>query len=401
LTDRAAAGHERLDLAAEVLVTGASGFLGRPLIAAIAASGRRVIGLCRRPDAEFDHAVHAEARGARKTLAASPLVRTLAHRGDGAVTASRPQPARPEIDSVRWVQGDVRDRESYLPHLRPGMAVFHLAALRPGPGRRRRDLEAVNVTACRDLARSCLERGTGRFVLVSAAHLHGPSALESAHWSLGGPALVGREQAIPGTTVEPLLGCYERSRRAGLLEVRRLVEEGLDAIALCPAIIFGPDHPSHPNRVTEELRRILNARRPIDVLIAGGTARRDLVYLDDVVAATLAAERLAPAGAELVLSGEAISHCELIERVLALAGRRSSRLRLSIPAPAALAVARAADRLQRNDPGCGHAAAVIRLLSEWRFESSRARELLGYRPTPFQEGLAKTLRWLHESGSAH
>ncbi|HLX08265.1 MAG TPA: NAD-dependent epimerase/dehydratase family protein [Thermoanaerobaculia bacterium] len=347
LSRRAAVDGEVRELAGEVLVTGASGFLGRPLVAALAASGRRVIGLSRRAG------------------------------------------------------GDLRRPESYLPHLRPGMAVFHLAAQRAHDGRRRRDFEAVNATACRDLARGCLERGIGRFVLVTSAHLFGPSAPGTPCREVDGLALAVGEETLPGAAGEPALGWYERSRRAGLLEVRRLAAAGLDTVVLCPTIIFGPDHPAHPNRVTGEIRRFVCGRPPAAVLIGGGTARRDLVYVDDVVGAVLAAERLAPPGAELVLGGEAISHRELLERSLALAGRRPSRLRLSIPAPAALAAARAADRLLRHDPGCGHTAAVVRLLHEWRFDSGRARQLLGYRPLPLAEGLARTVRWLRGRDGTH
>jgi dihydroflavonol-4-reductase len=351
----------RHDLAEEVLVTGASGFLGRPLVAALAAAGRQVTGFARRPAA--------------------------------AATA--------EPDSVRWVYGDIRCPRTYLPHLRPGIAVYHLAALRSAAGRRRGDLEAVNVAACRDLARHCLERGVRRFVLVATAHLYGPSVRGTPHREDDGPPAAGSREAFPGAGGEPALGCYERTRGAALLAVRRLAAEGLDAVTLCPAILFGPDSPAHPNRVTGELRRILRRRRPVVILIAGGTARRELVHVDDVVGAALAAERLAPPGAELLLGGEAISHRELVERSLALAGRRPRHLTLSIPGSAALLAARAADRLLRHDPGCGHAAAVLRSLQEWRFDSGLARRLLGYRPRPLDAGLAMTLRWLRgEEGAA-
>ncbi len=346
------------DLADEVLVTGATGFLGRPLVAALAAAGRRVTGFARRP--------------------------------------LPPAAAAAEPAAVRWVCGDIRRPQSYLPHLRPGIAVYHLAALRAARGRRRGDFAAVNVAACRELARLCLERGVRRFVLVATAHLYGPSESGVPRREDDGPAAARRQEATagPGAGAEPALGCYEHTRGAALLEVRRLVAAGLDAVTLCPAILFGPDTPSHPNRVTGELRHILRRRRPVVFVVAGGTARRELVHVDDVVGAALAAERLAPPGAELLLGGEAISHRELLARALALAGRRPSLLTISIPRPAALAAARVADRLLRHDPGCGHAAAILRALHEWRFDSARARHLLGYTPRPLDAGLAATLRWL-------
>jgi nucleoside-diphosphate-sugar epimerase len=347
-------------LAEEVLVTGASGFLGRPLVAALAGAGRSVTCLSRR---------------------------------------QVPPPGAAQRGSVRWVQGDVRHPESYQAHLRAGMTVYHLAGLRAGAGRRAGDFDAVNVTASSELARRCLDRGIRRFVLMTTAHLFGPAAPgETRRESAAVPFADGLE-GVAGAAGEPALGCYERSRRAGLLAMRGLVAAGLDAVILCPTIVFGPDHPAYPNRVTSELRRI--AGRPFAMLIAGGTAARDLVYVDDVIAAALAAERLAPPGVELLLGGEPTAHRDLLARTLALLGRRGAApVRISIPAAAALAAARAADRLLRYDAGCGHAAAVVRMLQSWRFDSGRAQKLLGYQPLSLDQGLARTLRWLRGRGTA-
>jgi dihydroflavonol-4-reductase len=364
-------------------VTGASGFLGRPLVAALAAGGRQVTGLARRLPADSG-------------AAGAPFTGSV--HGTFLPAAARqlsPGPPAPAARPVHWVQGDVRQPRSYVQHLRPGVAVYHLAALRSHTGRRRGDFTAVNVTACRDLARHCLDRGVSRFVLVASAHLYGPSDPGAPpHREADAPAAAASRAAMGGAGGEPALGCYERSRAAALLEVRRLVAEGLDAITLCPTIIFGPDHPSHPNPVTDELRRIVRARRRCVILIGGGTARRDLIYVDDVVEAALAAERLAPPGAELLLGGEPISHRELLTRSQELTGRRPFWPPLSIPGPAALAAARVADRLLRYDPGCGHAAAVLRSLREWRYDCAHARQILGFQPRPLVEGLAATLRWL-------
>src|SRR6185436_13783187 len=73
-----------------VLVTGASGFLGRPLVRALLAAGRQVVALARDPAALAD--------------LAGPALRIL--------------------------PGDLRDPLSYSPWLVAGVSVFHLAAIR-------------------------------------------------------------------------------------------------------------------------------------------------------------------------------------------------------------------------------------------------------------------------------
>lgn len=291
------------------LVTGASGFLGRPLVRALVDEGREVMGLT----------------------------------------------------------GDIRDPASYSPWLAAGVSVFHLAAVRNHPRVRVREMEEVNVHATAELARRSLEAGVGRFVHVSTALVHGPS----------GP-----------------FGAYMESKARAAREIRRLAAEGLPAVTVCPAIVFGPDHPSHPNRITSEIRRLLRQR--VVRVVAGGRQARNLVHVDDVVRGLLAAERCGTVGEEYLLGGEDITPRDFGRLVLSLAGLRPVAT-LSLPAIPALALARLADRWRKSDTGNGYTTAVRVLLSEWRFSSERAERDLAYRPLPLAEGLARTIDWLRAS----
>jgi dihydroflavonol-4-reductase len=318
-----------------VLVTGASGFLGRPLVRALLEADREVVALSRDPAALMD-------------------LRHLA---------------------LQVIPGDLRDPASYAPWLAAGVSVFHLAAVRNHPGVRAREMEEVNVRATAELARRSLEAGVGRFVHVSTLLVHGPS---------GGPS-EGRN--VP-------LGAYAESKACAAREVRRLAAEGLPAVTVCPAIVFGPDHPSHPNRITSEIRRLLRQR--VVRVVAGGRQARNLVHVDDVVRGLLAAERRGTVGEEYLLGGEDIAPRDFGRLVLSLAGLRPVAT-LSLPAGPALALARIADRWRKSDPGNGYTVAVRALLSEWRLSSEKAGRDLEYRPLPLAEGLARTIDWLRAS----
>jgi nucleoside-diphosphate-sugar epimerase len=312
-------------------VTGASGFRGRRLVQALLGSGRDVVALCREPAALAD----------------------LGHPG------------------LQVVPGDLRDPASYSPWLAAGDAVFHLAGMRNHPHVRVREMEEVNVRATAELARRSLEAGVGRFVHVSTALIHGPS-------DAGG---------IP-------FGAYAESKARAVQEIRRLGAEGLPAVTVSPTIVFGPDHPSHPNRITSEIRRLLRQR--IVRVVAGGRQARNLVYVDDVVRGLLAAEMRGTVGEEYVLGGEEVTPRDFGRLVLSTAGLRPIAT-LSLPAGPALAVARIADRLRRSpmsSTGSGYATAVQVLLREWRFSSDRARRDLEYFPLPLAEGLVRTIDWL-------
>jgi dihydroflavonol-4-reductase len=316
------------------LVTGATGFLGHHLVAALLAQGRSVVALCREPEALAD----------------------LWH---------------PEL---RIAVGDLRDPTSYTPLLTSGASVFHLAGLRNHPHVRLREMEEVNVGATLTLARRAGEVGAARFVHVATALIYGPSK--------EGKARTEQDDLDPG------LSAYVRSKVEAVRGIRDLAREGLPAVTVCPTIVFGPDHPSHPNRVTSEIRRLL--RGGPRIWLAGGRQTRNLVFVEDVIRGMLAAEERGTVGGEYLLGGEEISPRELTRQVLELSGKREG-MALSLPAGPVRAIAWIADRLRGHDVGAGYATAVATLLREWRFSSGKANRDLGYQPLSLAEGLARTM----------
>jgi dihydroflavonol-4-reductase len=283
--------------------------------------------------------------------------------------------------ALRIATGDVRDPASYGPLLPRDGSVFHLAGVRNHPRARVREMQEINVDATLALARQAGEMGAARFVHVATALIYGPAegkAGRTEHDDLGG--------ALGGA-----LGDYARSKAAAVQGLRGLVREGLPAVIVCPSIVFGPDHPSHPNRVTSEIRRLLKGGPRIR--IAGGRQVRNLVFVEDVIRGLLAAEERDRVGEEYLLAGEEVSPRDFGDRVLLLAAARGG---ISIPLPAGvtLSAARIADRLRGHDAGSGYAVAVQNLLREWRFSFGKAGQDLGYEPLPLVEGLARTIVWI-------
>ena len=306
------------------------------------------------------------------------LVRALLDAGRPVVALCRNPEALTDLrhPSLRIVAGDLREPSSYAAELAAGVSVFHLAAIRNHPRARVRDMEEVNVRATAELARRSLEAGVGRFIQVSTVLAHGPSG--------GGP-----------------VGAYAESKARADGEIRRLVAEGLPAVVVRPAIVFGPDHPSHPNRITSEIRRLLRQR--VIRVVAGGRQVRNLVYVDDVVRGLLAADAARHCGAvgeEYGLGGEEIAPRDFGRLVLSIAGLRPAAT-ISLPAGPALALARLVDRWRRwrkSDAENGYATAVRILLRKWRLSSDRAVRDLDYRFLSVAEGLAHTIDWLRTSG---
>jgi dihydroflavonol-4-reductase len=273
--------------------------------------------------------------------------------------------------NLRIAAGDLRDPAAWAPLLPAGGTVFHLAGVRNHPRARVREMEEVNVAATLALAAQAGERGVARFVHVATALIYGSAE--------GGRARTEEDGLDRSSS-------YVRSKVEAVEGIRELARRGLPAVTVCPSIVFGPDHPSHPNRVTSEIRRLL--RSGPRIWLAGGWQLRNLVFVDDVVGGLLAAEERGRVGEEYLLGGEEVSPRELGRRV------GGGGIALPLPAGAASGVAGIVDRLRRHDAGAGYATAVRNLLREWRFDSGKARRELGYRPMPLMEGLSRTVDWL-------
>jgi dihydroflavonol-4-reductase len=323
---------------AHVLVTGAAGFLGRHLVAALAAEGGPVVALCRRADALADL----------------------------------------DLPVVSVVAGDVRDAAACAPLLAGADVVFHLAAVRNRPGESCGEMTAVNEVATLRLARQSAEAGVGRFVHLGTAQVFGPSS-------------VPLDETAP-LLLERAVSFYAATKARAVLGLRSLAAAGAPVATIHPTIVYGPDHPSRPNRVTSHVRRLL--RRRFDVALGDGLARRDLVHVGDVVTALLAAAR-APAalGEELLLGGEPASQRGLGELVARSAGRRPP-LVVGLPPRAARGAARLIDRLARRAPRSGLANTLDGLAREWCYCSDRARAVLGHRPRTLAQGIAETVDWI-------
>jgi nucleoside-diphosphate-sugar epimerase len=322
------------------LVTGACGFLGRHLVRALLQQGRAVTAAVRNSShmKGFDH----------------PNLKIV------------------ELPDFGRVNGEIKLQEN--------LSLFHLASARANTGINAAQFQTFNVNATLALAEAASIAQVHRFVYVSTALIFAGN----------------EEQAASETDFDPQKefdNPYLQTRLEAVHALQPLASRGLYLVCVCPSIIFGPDHPQHPNRITQQMRRLL--RTGIDIVVGDGSRARDLVYVDDVVAGILAAERSASSGETFILGGEAVSHRKFNALVLELAGRRR-RLRASIPLNAARKAAALADFVRRSGDGYGYSTAMQSLTRSWVFSSRKAVDELTYSPRSLAAGIRATLDWLEK-----
>jgi len=228
---------------ANVLVTGAAGFLGQALVRALLARGGRVRAFDLRP---------------------ADLL------GEG----------------LEWVSGDVRDAEAVRRACEGMEVVYHLAALIPQRKADAATMRAVNVGGTQNVLSGALAEGVRRVVYLSSAEVYGIPA------------------EVPCRETTPLnpLGEYGHNKVAAEALCRAALARGLETVILRPPTIVGPGL-GEPFLVG--LLDALRRGRPV-TLLGKGENRFHFVHVQDVVSACLiAAEHPAAVGEAFNLASTA------------------------------------------------------------------------------------------------
>jgi nucleoside-diphosphate-sugar epimerase len=261
----------------QILVTGATGFIGRPLCSALARAGLSVRALCRAPRQEFD-----------SPGVAWQCCRDLA-------TVEQWQPILGGIDTIIHLAGRAH--------------VLH------EHGNDAEDLYLRdNFTATLALARGAIECGVRRFVFLSSIKVYGDGPFSQP--------LAANQEPVPS---EP----YGRSKwRAELALLALAAESSMDIVIVRPPLVYGPG-------VRANFLRLLRwVERGVPLPLAAVHNQRSLIGLDNLmdfmVSLTLRSE--STGGTWHVADREVISTAEMI-RILATHMQRPFRL---FPFPPAL-----------------------------------------------------------------
>ncbi|WP_239025057.1 NAD-dependent epimerase/dehydratase family protein [Rhodoligotrophos defluvii] len=300
------------------------------------------------------------------------LVAAATARGD-AVRVLDLQPPRLHLPR-EFIQGSILDPACVRRAMEGVDTVYHLAGIAhfwtPDP----EDFDRANHQGTETVLSVAAELGVRRFVHCSSetvmfpANGHGP----------GSPTLV-----------EDMAGPYTRSKFLAELAALDAARNGLPVVVVNPTVPIGPgDH----NRTAPTAMVSLFLNHPplfvMDCIL-------NVVDVRDVVTGIMLAADHGRVGERYILGGEILTVRELIRRIDAICGRRTTTF--NIPGFAALAAGFAAEwysnHISQRMPLATPEAVRVALRSI-PLEIDKAREDLGYRPRAIDGALAETVAWL-------
>jgi dihydroflavonol-4-reductase len=281
---------------------------------------------------------------------------------------------------VERIVGDVRDAAAMRKFVEGADIVYHLAAVISIVGPRGGLVDAVNVRGVRNVAQAALDASVRRFVHVCSVHAFDQAPLDQ-------PLDESRARVQPGRAP-----AYDVSKAGGEAEVRRLVEEGLDAVIVHPAGIVGP-YDYAPSRMGHVFLDIYHRRLP--ALVAGGF---NWVDVRDVCQGIRAAAERGRTNESYMLSG----HYHPIAEVAAVASEVTGVAAPRLMSPMWLArvgapVMEAWAKLTRTEP-LYTSESLTALRANENFVNEKARRELTFSPRPFADSVRDAYAWFAAAG---
>jgi len=253
--------------------------------------------------------------------------------------------------------------------------VIHTAALVKVWVRDRKEFQRVNVEGLQNVLSAAEAAGVQRVVYTSSFIALGPSADVKAGEGLRHSGAFANK--------------YQESKARALEWLRQEGFRRYPVVALFPGVIYGPGPETEGNLVGGMIGQYLAGKFP--GLLGKGEQRWSFSYNADVVDAHLAALERGRPGEEYVVGGDNRSLNDFFRVLAELTGvrRRIRHIPFALGTMmGAIQVARATltSRLPQLTPG------VVEIFKhDWVYSSAKAAKELGYRVTPLEEGLKKTL----------
>lgn len=322
----------------QVLVTGATGFIGSNVANSFAEKGYKV----------------------------KALVRSI-EKASGLLDGSK----------IAFVEGDITDSSTLGKAIDSGDVVVHLAARYNEPSASYSMYKSTNVRGTEHLIHACMLKQIERFIHCStigvAINAGSPPFDESSPYSPAADDF------------------YEQTKAEGeRLVLRYFRNEGFPAVVVRPAQPFGPGD-------MKKVKFYRMVKR--GVMVGNGKVKKHLIYIDDLVTGIeLAIQKKDIEGEIFILGGKpVISLNDMIEWAAKELNVTVPRIRVPVmPLTILSGAVEKACKLFKVSPPI-YRSRLAFFTKSYFFNGQKAETILGFEPqVPIRDGIARTVKWYRE-----
>lgn len=288
-----------------------------------------------------------------------------------------------EVAKVEAFEGDLRDAGSLDRAMKGVQRVFHVAADYRLWTRNPEEIYETNVEGTRKLLEAAGRAGVEKVVYTSTV---ATIAVPQPH---SGGALPNEDTHAE---LSQMIGHYKRSKYLAELEAIKAAGAGVPVVIVNPTAPVGPGDwkPTPTGRIVVDF---LNGKMPAYV-----DTGLNVVAVEDVAAGHLLAAEKGRIGERYILGARNLTLKAILDALSAITGHPAPRLRL--PHAVALAAGYADEwysRLAGREPQIP--VEGVKMSRHRMFvESDKAERELGYKPTPVEAALERSVRWYEEHG---
>ena len=291
-----------------------------------------------------------------------------------------PSPGGMDLPGVEWVTGDIRDPAGVKDAAAGAQAVFHVAADYRLWAKDTREIYENNVTGTINVMEAALLAGCKRVVHTSSV---GALGLNSD----GTPA----DEFTP-VRLDDMVGHYKRSKFLAEIEARKFLQKGLDVVFVHPSTPVGPgDH--KPTPTGKIIVDFLNRKMP--AYLETGL---NLVDVRDVAEGHRLAFEKGEVGEKYILGNRNLSLAQIFSMLEKISGVKAPTVKL--PYVPTLWLARffqIVSLVTRRHPLVPYEG-VKMAAKRMYFDSSRAIRRLGLPQTPVETALSDAVAWFNQNG---
>jgi farnesol dehydrogenase len=282
---------------------------------------------------------------------------------------------------IELAPGDITDKPSVLKAMEGCQYVFHTAAMVKTWVRNRFQFDQVNVEGLKNIIESAKQVKVEKLIYTSSFMALGPT-----------DGTIADENYV--LTPRTFHNDYERTKYSADQLARRYSNEKVSQVILYPGVIYGPGELTQGNIVVHLIRQYLHHKIP--GMLGDGSKQWNYVYIDDVINGQILALEKAQSGTRYILGGENASMQAFIDLLEELSGVSAPKWHIpywlaDLAATGEELMAYFFNRIPQNTRGT-----ISIYKYDWTYTSKKAEVELGYTHIPLREGLTKTLDWLKQ-----
>ncbi|MCJ7582530.1 MAG: SDR family oxidoreductase [Candidatus Aminicenantes bacterium] len=286
-------------------------------------------------------------------------------------------------ENIRLFQGDVCDKSSLETAMASCEEAYHLGAFARLWDKDPTLCQRVNVEGTSAVLDSAVKCGIKKIVVTSTAGVLGPSNSKP----------IGEECERTSN----FFNAYELSKFEMEKKVLEYGEKGLLVVIVNPTRVFGPGLLSEANSATKIIKAYIHGKWHI--IPGSGNSIGNYAFIDDVVKGHILAMEKGLSGERYILGGANLSFLDFFSVISAVSGKRYRMIR--VPAQSLICISGLVfffSRLFGKPPRLAPQW-IKRYFQNWAVSSKKAESELGYKITPIEEGIGKTVQWLRDRDS--